>query len=77
MGKMEKVQWKLCDKNMPVKLNGKIHSIALTPTLVYGVETLSTTKRQEKRLQIQDTVYNKFYLTSVCIQKHDLNRAII
>ena len=51
--------WKKCsgvltDRNMPVKLKGTIHRIVVRPALVYEAETWSTTKRQEKILEVNE-----------------------
>ena len=37
-----------------MKLLGKIHRTAVRPALVYGAETRSTTKSQEKRLEVNE-----------------------
>ena len=41
----------LCDINMP---EGGIHRTVVGPSLVYGAETWSTTKTQEKRLEVNE-----------------------
>ena len=40
----------LCDKRMPVKLNGKVYKNVVTPARLYGAENWETTRRQEARL---------------------------
>ena len=44
----------LCNRKMPVNLKGKIYRTAARPTLVYGAETWSIVKNQEKRLEVND-----------------------
>ena len=40
----------LCDKRMPVKLNGEVYKTVVRSTRLYGAETWATTTRQEARL---------------------------
>ena len=40
----------LCDKRMPMKLNGKVYKTVVRSTWLYGAETWATTTRQEARL---------------------------
>ena len=44
----------LCDKRMPVKLNGKVYKTVVRPSLLYGAETWSTTRGQEARLEVNE-----------------------
>ena len=42
----------LCDRRLPVKLNGKVYKTVVRPVLLYSAETRATTTRQEARLHI-------------------------
>ena len=44
----------LCDKRMPVKLKGKVYRTVVRPAMLYGAETLATTKRQESRIEVNE-----------------------
>ena len=44
----------LCDTRMPVKLKGKVYRTVVRPAMLYGAETLATTKRQESRIEVNE-----------------------
>ena len=44
----------LCDSRMPVKLKGKFYKTVIRPALLYGAETLATTRGQEGRLEVNE-----------------------
>ena len=44
----------LCDRRMPVKLQGKVYKTVIRPAMLYGAETWATTKRQEKRIEVTE-----------------------
>ena len=56
---MGRKNWKrvsgvLCDRRMNVKIKGKVYRTVVRPALMYGAETLVTTKAQEKKLQVAE-----------------------
>ena len=46
-----KVSGVLCDKNMPLRVKGKVYRTCVRPAMLYGMETVSVTKYQEKSLK--------------------------
>ena len=40
---------------MPAELKGKVYNTLLRPAMLHGTETLATTKRQEKRIEVNET----------------------
>jgi len=45
----------LCDKQMPVKLKGKIYRMVIRPALTYGVECWPIKKAQVQRMMVTET----------------------
>ena len=54
MGKLEDMQWVLCDRRMPVKLKGYVYKTVVRPALLHGAETWATTRGQEARLEVYE-----------------------
>ena len=44
----------VCDRRMPVKLNGKVYKTVVRPALLYGAETWATMRGQEARLEVNE-----------------------
>ena len=40
----------ICDKNMPVKLMGEMYGTVIRPPMLYWLETVTTTAKQEASL---------------------------
>ena len=53
-GNWKKCSGVLCDKKMPMKLKSKVHRTIVRPAMIYGSETWSTTKKEEKRLDVNE-----------------------
>ncbi|GKB62668.1 hypothetical protein Tco_0918854 [Tanacetum coccineum] len=44
----------LCDKRIPLKLNGKFYRVAIRPTMIYGSMCWSITKAQANRVEVAE-----------------------
>ena len=47
-----KVTGVMCDKRMPAKLKGKVYEAVIRPAMMYGLETVALTKKQESDLDV-------------------------
>ena len=45
----------LCDRRMPAKLKGRVYKTVTRPAIIYGAGIWATTKKQEKRIEINET----------------------
>ena len=52
----------LCDKRVSARLKGKIHRTVIRPAMMYGLETVATTKRQEAELEVAEMKMLRFEL---------------
>ena len=44
----------LCDKKVPLRLKGKFHKTVIRPAMLYGTETTSMKKTEEKRMDVAE-----------------------
>ena len=44
----------LCDKRVPLKLKGKSHKTVIRPAMLYGTETASMKKTEEKNMDVTE-----------------------
>ena len=58
----------LCDKNMPIKLKGKVHRTVVRPVMMYSSETWALRKKDENTL---DTAEMKMLRWSTGVTKMD------
>ena len=49
-----KVTGVMCDKKLSARVKGKIYKTAVRPALLYGLETIATTKNQEAKLEVAE-----------------------
>ena len=49
-----KVSGVLCDRRVSPKLKGKVYRTAVRPALMYGLETIAMTKKQEDNLEVTE-----------------------
>ncbi|XP_037779392.1 uncharacterized protein LOC119575931 [Penaeus monodon] len=49
-----KVSGVVCDKRVPVKLNGKVHKSVVRPAMTYGLETAPLRKVEERKLEVAE-----------------------
>ena len=49
-----KVTGVMCDKRMPARLKGRVYTAVIRPAMMYGLETVPLTKRQEKEMEVAE-----------------------
>ena len=42
----------ICDRRIPARVKGKMHKVAVRPAMLYGLETVALTKRQEAEMEV-------------------------
>ena len=57
-----KVSGVLCDKRISAKMKGKVYKTAVRPAMLYGLEAVPLTKRQEKELEVAELKMLRFSL---------------
>ena len=57
-----KVTGVLCDKRIPAKVKGKVYKTVVRPSMMYGLETVPLTKRQEAELEVAELKMLRFSL---------------
>ncbi|XP_062865903.1 uncharacterized protein LOC134328668 [Trichomycterus rosablanca] len=57
-----KVSGVICDKRVTAKVKGKVYRTAVRPAMLYGLETVALTKRQEKELEVAEMKMLRFSL---------------
>ena len=65
----------ICDRRLPDRVKGKVHSSVVRPAMVYGLETVAVTKKQVEEMEVAEMkilrfamgVTRKDKLTSVAI----------
>ena len=43
----------ICDKRLPARVKGKVYSLVVRPSMVYGLDTVAVIKKQVKRWKSQ------------------------
>ena len=57
-----KVSGVMCDKRVSAKVKGKVYKTVVRPALLYGLETVALTKRQEAELEVAELKMLRFSL---------------
>ena len=52
----------LCNKRVPARVKGKVHKVAVRPAMLYGLETVALTKRQEAEMEVAELKMLRFSL---------------
>ena len=55
-----KVSGVICDKRLPARVKGKVHSLVMRPAMVYGLETVAVTKKQVEEMEVAETKMLRF-----------------
>ena len=50
----------ICDRRIPARMKGEVYTVAVRPTMLYGLETVAMTKRQEEELEVAELEMLKF-----------------
>ena len=44
----------ICDTRVPARVKGKVYKVAVRPAMLYGLETVTLTKRQEAEMEVAE-----------------------
>ena len=52
----------ICDRRVSARVNRKVYAVAARPTMLYGLETVALTKRQEAEMEVATVKMLRFSL---------------
>ena len=52
----------ICDRGVPARVKGKVYKVAVRPAMLYGLETVTLTKRQEAEMEVAELKMLQFSL---------------
>ena len=52
----------ICDRRVPARVKGKVYKVAVRPAMLYGLETVTLTKRQEAEMEVAQLKMLRFSL---------------
>ena len=44
----------ICDRRVPARVKWKVYKVAVRPAMLYGLETVALTKRQEAEMEVAE-----------------------
>ena len=44
----------ICDRRVPARVKGKVYKVAVRPAMLYGLDTVTLTKRQEAEMEVAE-----------------------
>ena len=55
-----KVSGVICDRRLPARVKGKVYSSVVRPAMVYGLETVTVTKKQVEEMEVAEIKMSRF-----------------
>ena len=52
----------ICVRRVPARMKGKVYKVALRPAMLYGLETVALTRRQEADMEVAELKMLRFSL---------------
>ena len=52
----------ICDRRVPARVKRKVYKVAVRPAMLYGLETVALTKRQEAEMEVAELKMVRFSL---------------
>ena len=52
----------ICDRRVPARVKGKVYKVAVKAAMLYGLETVALTKRQEAEMEVAELKMLRFSL---------------
>ena len=59
----------ICDRRVPDRMKGKVYRVAVRPAMLYGMETVALTKRQEAEMGVAELKMLRFSLEVTRMEK--------
>ena len=60
----------ICDRRVPARVKGKVYRVAVRPAMLYGLETVALTKRQEAEMEVAELKMLRFSLGVTIMDKN-------
>ena len=58
-----------CDRRVPARVKGKVYKVAVRPAMLYGLETVALTKREEVEMEVAELKMLRFSLGVTRMEK--------
>ena len=68
-GTWRKITTVLCDRRVPPKLKSRLYKVMVRPAMLYGIEALAVTKRQESKMEVAEMEMLRFSLGKTRMDK--------
>ena len=59
----------ICDRRVPARVKGKVYKVPVRPAMLYGLETVALTKRQEAEMEVAELKMLRFSLGVIRMDK--------
>ena len=59
---MRRISGVICERRVPARVKGKVYKVAVRPAMLYGLETVALTKRQEAEMEVAELKMLRFSL---------------
>ena len=59
----------ICERRVPARVKGKVYKVAVRPAMLYGLETVALTKRQEAEMEVAELKMLRFSLGVTSMDK--------
>ena len=59
----------ICDRRVPTRVKGKVYKVAARPAMLYGLEIVALTKRQEAEMEVAELKMLRFSLGVTIMDK--------
>ena len=57
----------ICNRRVPTRVKGKVYKVAVRPAMLYGLERVALTKRQEAEMEVAELNHHHSSLGSRCV----------
>ena len=63
----------ICYRRVPARVKGKVYKVAVRPAMLYGLETVALTKRQEAEMEVAELKMLRFSLGETRMERSGMS----